>query len=283
MKIAVVGKGGSGKSTVSWLLVNYLANQGKKVLAIDADYNMDLTSNFGLDAHNIQTTIHNTEHLFNRIINKAEETSYKQFSLSHKNKPFVFTLDESYTSTISQKVSNNIKLILGGIGQENVYYSNKCGHAHLSSLKYYLGLLETNEDEFVVVDSIAGLDMVNFGLYAGCDMVICVVENHRNSINVFRQVKNTCDKVGTPVFVIVNKFNHLNLSIEMENLLDECKENIFGYISIKSDLLNYKYTSDLEESLGLTSLISNLQKSYKKIDSWENIRKIDRDKLINNA
>ncbi len=44
MKIAVVGKGGSGKSSVSWLLTEHiLQNSNKKVLAIDADYNMDFS------------------------------------------------------------------------------------------------------------------------------------------------------------------------------------------------------------------------------------------------
>jgi CO dehydrogenase maturation factor len=42
MKIAVVGKGGSGKSTLSWLIIHYLHEQNQNVLAIDADHNMDL-------------------------------------------------------------------------------------------------------------------------------------------------------------------------------------------------------------------------------------------------
>lgn len=49
MKIAFVGKGGSGKSSLSWLFVKTLESSGSDVLAIDADHNMDLTSNLGLD------------------------------------------------------------------------------------------------------------------------------------------------------------------------------------------------------------------------------------------
>lgn len=45
MKIGFVGKGGSGKSTLSTLFVKYLEGQNKTVLAVDADYNMDLTNN----------------------------------------------------------------------------------------------------------------------------------------------------------------------------------------------------------------------------------------------
>mgnify|MGYP003893631969 CR=1 FL=1 len=47
MKIAFIGKGGSGKSTVSWLATQMLVSEGRKVLAIDADHNMDLVSLLG--------------------------------------------------------------------------------------------------------------------------------------------------------------------------------------------------------------------------------------------
>ena len=37
MKVAVCGKGGSGKSTVTTLLAKELAGRGRKVLVIDSD------------------------------------------------------------------------------------------------------------------------------------------------------------------------------------------------------------------------------------------------------
>ncbi len=48
LKLAVVGKGGSGKSTLSWLLMQSLAAQNQSVLGIDADFNMNLLTNLGL-------------------------------------------------------------------------------------------------------------------------------------------------------------------------------------------------------------------------------------------
>ncbi len=47
VKIAFVGKGGSGKTTLSSLLVRHLAGQGLPVVAIDADINQHLGEALG--------------------------------------------------------------------------------------------------------------------------------------------------------------------------------------------------------------------------------------------
>ena len=49
MKIAIVGKGGVGKTTISGTLSRIFAQQGKKVLAIDADPNPNLSTVLGLN------------------------------------------------------------------------------------------------------------------------------------------------------------------------------------------------------------------------------------------
>ena len=48
MKIAVCGKGGSGKSTISGALARHLARQGHKVVALDCDPNPNLGISLGV-------------------------------------------------------------------------------------------------------------------------------------------------------------------------------------------------------------------------------------------
>lgn len=48
MKIAVVGKGGSGKTTTSGTLARLLARQGFEVIALDCDSNPNLGISLGL-------------------------------------------------------------------------------------------------------------------------------------------------------------------------------------------------------------------------------------------
>lgn len=49
MKIAIAGKGGTGKTTIVGTLARVYARQGRRVLAIDADSNPNLALTLGLN------------------------------------------------------------------------------------------------------------------------------------------------------------------------------------------------------------------------------------------
>jgi CO dehydrogenase maturation factor len=49
MKLGIVGKGGVGKTTISAMIAQVYAAQGKRVLAIDTDSNPNLAISLGID------------------------------------------------------------------------------------------------------------------------------------------------------------------------------------------------------------------------------------------
>ncbi len=53
MKIAISGKGGAGKTTISATLARLFARQGVPVLAIDGDPNPNLSRALGMDTDNL--------------------------------------------------------------------------------------------------------------------------------------------------------------------------------------------------------------------------------------
>lgn len=240
MKIAFVGKGGSGKSSVSWLAVKTLEDMGSTVLAIDADHNMDLTSNLGLDPEKTPL-MHKTEKEFMDIVGlvdgskivdvlKKEDGSIPTFS--------VYPAD-TYTKSIRAKISENLSLINLGLGSPEVLFSPKCSHGLSGPLKYYLGFLNEQE-HWVVVDSVAGTDMINFGLYAGIDAVIGVVEPHRNSIKVFEQIHDICRKTMIPCFAVVNK----PADTEFYNsFMTKYKDVVLGSIPLDEHIMSYDFDS----------------------------------------
>lgn len=50
MRVAIAGKGGTGKTTISGTLARVLARRGRKVLAIDADTTPNLAATLGVSA-----------------------------------------------------------------------------------------------------------------------------------------------------------------------------------------------------------------------------------------
>ena len=239
MKIAFVGKGGSGKSSISWLAVKTLEDMGSTILAIDADHNMDLTSNLGLDPEKT-ILMHKTEKEFMEHVGvlaegrvsallEKEDSQLPQFTTSPK---------DVYTSSITTIVSPSVSLINIGLGSPDVIFAGKCAHGLSGPLKYYLGLLD-EKDDFVVIDSVAGADMLNYGLYAGIDAVIGVVEPHRNSIKVFEQIQDICRKSLIPCFAVVNKpmDNDFYKDFVLKN-----NTKILGEIPFDENVMNYDYS-----------------------------------------
>ena len=50
LRLAIAGKGGSGKTTIAGTLARLLAQQGRRVLAVDADTNPNLSVTLGVPA-----------------------------------------------------------------------------------------------------------------------------------------------------------------------------------------------------------------------------------------
>ena len=266
MKIAILGKGGSGKSSVSWLLTRHLSTDtNNRVLAIDADHNMDLTSCLGYEIKDSSNLFYKSNEEFRNLLGLSKNQRWQaQFEEEHKVNAkikFNYNSSEGFLKKYVNPIQPNLDLLIVGLGEEDIMYTGMCSHGLSSPLKYLLPRLELPPNSFVVLDSVAGSDMVNYGLYFGFDVVTVVVEGHINSIKVARQLDVLLEKQGIQLYFILNKYNSENPLIA--EFLDNpsIKNRILGNVPIDTNIINYDYSklsSETKESLEL--IIQNMQK-----------------------
>jgi CO dehydrogenase maturation factor len=140
MKIAVSGKGGVGKTTFSALLIRTLNDQGKHVLAIDADPDANLAAAIGIpDADRIVPISEMKELVFERT--EARPGSMGGF---FKLNPKVDDLPDALSAKL-----DNIKLMrLGGVQKGG----SGCICPESTLLRALITHIVLARDEMVVMD-----------------------------------------------------------------------------------------------------------------------------------
>ena len=194
MKIAISGKGGVGKTTLAALLIKYFRDQGKKVLAVDADPDANLALALGVpDPDNIIPLSQMKEMV-------AERTESQPGTMGgfFKMNPKVDDIPEKYSREL-----DGIKLIvMGGV--------KKGGSGCICPESVLLRTLVTHmvllRDEVVVMDMEAGIEHLGRATAKGVDKLIVVVEPGRRSLETARHVKKLAEDLGLhKVAVVGNK------------------------------------------------------------------------------
>ena len=107
MKIAISGKGGVGKTTFASFLIRAFSEEGKKVLAIDADPDANLAQALGIPQSADIVPISNMKEL----IEERTETKLGSMGSFFKLNPKVDDLPDK----LSIKIDNIKLMVLGGV------------------------------------------------------------------------------------------------------------------------------------------------------------------------
>ncbi|MDY6831245.1 MAG: AAA family ATPase [Thermodesulfobacteriota bacterium] len=177
MKIAVSGKGGVGKTTLAALLIRAFNDQGKKVLAIDADPDANLAAAVGIPGADAIVPIAEMKELIAQRTESVPGSMGGFFKLN----PKVDDLPEALSARLE-----NIKLMkLGGVKGGG----GGCICPESTLLKALMMHITLLRDEVVVMDMEAGLEHLGRATAQGVNRLIVVVEPGRRSIETARQVK----------------------------------------------------------------------------------------------
>lgn len=263
MRITFLGKGGSGKTTLATSFIKYLEKKGKKVLAIDADINVNLGAALNMPEKYLGDIFDDVcKDLENNskkpLIGSSPATRESKFIRKGLNDPFL----KKY-ATYNQK--GTALLTVGTYTDNKIGYA--CYHSKLGSAVFIYNRLLDDKDLYVVTDATAGIDSVGTSMFNVSDLNLFVVEPTKKSIDVYKEFKNIVSNYGIDTYVVANKIRNES---DIEYIKKNIDENyILGFIKDSDDLRKFEQ-GDQE---GLDNFIKNneqiLESVLNKLNSIE--------------
>ena len=208
--IAIAGKGGVGKTTISAMLVHYLLTIDKPVLAVDADPNSNLNAALGMEY----------EETIADIREEAKKKIPENFS---KSEFFSLRLEEAIAE------GNGFDLLVMGRPE-----GPGCYCAVNNILREYLAKI-SKKYQFVVIDNEAGMEHLSRRTAADIDLLLLISDPTMvgigSAINAFNTAKSAGIKIKE-ISLIINKSKGRPGPDKLK-LIEEAGLKIGGYIDFQ--------------------------------------------------
>jgi len=227
MKIAVSGKGGVGKTTISSNLAKLFKKEGFHVYAVDADADSSLGLALGIDE--------------NQLEKMKPMIEMKDLIGEIAGEGALYTLNPQVDSIIRQYSINfeGIQFLrMGGIKKGG----SSCYCRENTFLKALMNSLIMDTKDIVILDMGAGIEHLTRGTSGNVDLMLVVTEPGKSSVQTARIVEKLAIELGVKeVKFIANKVRNekerefIDLNFKQSELLgvldydEEIAERSMGY------------------------------------------------------
>jgi CO dehydrogenase maturation factor len=212
MKIAFAGKGGSGKSTMAALFIRHLQRQGRNVLAIDADLNMNLAGLLGvafprakvLSAPVVAATLRT--HLKGANTRIPDIAKFLPTTLPGAGSNLIRRYDDPALEPCSVDAGDGTRLLTVGT-YESGDIGQSCYHGHLFAAENLLSHTVTGDAFDVVCDMTAGTDAFSYSFHLQFDAIVLIAEPTPESAEVCDLYRTLAVEAGMDglVHLLANK------------------------------------------------------------------------------
>lgn len=197
LKIAIAGKGGVGKTTVAAGLARYLANSGRRVVAVDADPDANLGTALGADSRRLKSLI---------PIARMEE-----LVVERAGSPGGFFRLNPKVDDLPEKLALDIDgvklLILGSVEKGGA----GCICPESALLKALVRHLVIESDDVVILDMEAGIEHLGRATAAYVDAFVIVAEPGRRSMQTAATISELAAELGIERrYLVANKVRSID-------------------------------------------------------------------------
>jgi len=207
MKVAVSGKGGSGKTTASGTLSRAFAAEKLDVLAIDDDENPNLALTLGIPREQEVPPIPGD--LLKRVELPDGETE-----LELAKSP------DEIVADYGVEAPGGVRLLK--MGEVDHAGSGCMCRAH-STAREVLSSVVEDRDEVTVMDMVAGVEHLGRGTARDVDVLLVVVEPYYKSLETGRRTRDLAEELDIPeIRVVANKVRD---DADREAIEEFCADN----------------------------------------------------------
>ncbi len=225
MKIAVTGKGGVGKTTLAGGLARLLADEGYRVLAVDADPDANLASSLGIPAERMAGVVPIAD--MKELIAERTDSKPGSFGSFFKINPRVDDLPDE----LSVEHSGVRLLVLGTVKKGG----GGCICPESVLLKALVSHMLFARDEALILDMEAGVEHLGRGTTASMDAMLVVIEPGLRSVQTAMSIRRLAADLGvTRLLVVLNKLVDPEERVLIEANLDGLP--LLGSISYDPEL-----------------------------------------------
>ncbi|MCK4646862.1 MAG: AAA family ATPase [Candidatus Aminicenantes bacterium] len=250
MKLAITGKGGTGKTTIAGLLAHYFKKDGYQVLAVDADPDSNLASAIGIPEEQAASIVPISKQ--RQLIQERTGAKPRQFGQLFKLNPTVKDIPDEFSIKFK-----GIKLLIMGGSQKG---GDGCACPENVLLRSLLSEIILSRREIVIVDMEAGIEHLGRATAQSVDRMLIVVESSSRSIVTAKTIMNLAREIGIESFGIIG--NKIQDEQQKRWLSSQFSQNlIMGTVSYHEIIRD----SDLKQQPLIEMLNESLKSEFNKI------------------
>ena len=208
MKLAIVGKGGVGKTTLAALLSQIMAERGHSVIAVDADPDGNLAMALGVSDDSLPEPI---AHMRKLILDRTDAKD-EGAGLMFKLNPRVDDLPKRFSVDVG-----GVRLLVLGTVETG---GKGCMCPEGAVLKALLQHLLLRVPDSVILDMEAGLEHMGRASAAGVDALIAVVEPGMRSVGTALRIEKLAQDIGIERnYIVANRVREASEREVLEHAL----------------------------------------------------------------